>query len=233
MLELRDFKYVLVLAALSCARGDRVADSANVQASGAAPSAQHPAPSTEHRAPRTILFIGTSLTAGYGLDPDSAYPLQIQRMIDSAGFAYSVINAGVSGETSSALVRRLDWLLRQPFDVVVIETGANDGLRGIPIETMRGNVEQVIQRIRQARPNARVALVQMEALPNLGIGYTQRFGEVFPDVAKRTGATLIPFLLQDVAGSPELNQPDGIHPNYAGERIVAQNVWKALRPLLP
>jgi acyl-CoA thioesterase-1 len=181
---------------------------------------------------RTILFIGTSLTAGYGLDPDSAYPLQIQRMIDSARLAYSVVNAGVSGETSSALLRRLDWLLRQPFDIVVIETGANDGLRGIPIETMRENVEQVIQRIRTVRPSARVALVQMEALPNLGIGYTRRFHDVFPDVARRTGATLFPFLLQDVAGQADLNQPDGIHPNYAGERIVARNVWKGLRPLL-
>jgi acyl-CoA thioesterase I len=235
VLRLGDCKYLLLLFTLSCARRETVADSVSVQASRTAPGIEHPASTTSQLSPRTsrtILFIGTSLTAGYGLDPDSAYPLQIQRMIDSAGLSYSVVNAGVSGETSSALLRRLDWLLRQPFDLVVIETGANDGLRGIPIETMQGNVEQIIEHMKQARPDARVALVQMEALPNLGIRYTQRFREVFPDVAKRTGATLIPFLLQDVAGRRDLNQADGIHPNYAGERIVARNVWKGLRPLL-
>jgi acyl-CoA thioesterase-1 len=181
---------------------------------------------------RTILFIGTSLTAGYGLDPDSAYPQQIQRMIDSAGLAYSVVNAGVSGETSSGLLRRVDWLLRQSFDLVVIETGANDGLRGIPIETMQDNIQRIIRRIGSERPNARIVLVQMEAPPNLGIGYTRRFRSVFPDLAKQTGVELIPFLLEDVAGRRELNQADGIHPNYEGERIVARNVWKGLRPIL-
>lgn len=190
------------------------------------------APRTAATAPRTILFVGTSLTAGYGLDPDSAYPLLIQRMIDSARLRYSVVNAGVSGETSSALVRRLDWLLRQPFAVIVIETGANDGLRGIPIETMRANIDQIVRRVRELRPEARVALVQMEAPPNLGISYTRQFRSVFPEVARRHQTALLPFLLEDVAGNRELNQADGIHPNYEGVRIVARNVWKGLRPLL-
>ena len=198
-----------------------------------AAAARLPLPASRDSASRkTILFIGTSLTAGYGLDADSAYPQQVARMIDSAGLAYDVVNAGVSGETSSALVRRVDWLLRQPFDVVVIETGANDGLRGIPIETMQSNIQQIVERIRATRPDARIALVQMEAPPNLGRPYTERFHEVFPHVAQSSGVTLLPFLLLDVAGKRELNQADGIHPNYLGERIVARNVWKALRPLL-
>jgi len=176
--------------------------------------------------------VGTSLTAGLGLDPDSAYPQMIQRMVDSAALGFDVINAGVSGETSSALLGRLDWLMRQPFDVIVIETGANDGLRGIPVETMAANVEQIVSRVRAAHPSAKVVLVQMEAPPNMGASYTKRFHEVFPTVAGRAGVTLMPFLLQDVAGKRDLNQADGIHPNYVGERIVARNVWKALRPLL-
>lgn len=231
------YKYVFVLAALSCSRDKEAqSDTARAEASaasrGGASRGTSAARSAAVTAPRTILFVGTSLTAGYGLDPDSAYPLQIQRMIDSAGLRYSVINAGVSGETSSALLRRLDWLLRQPFEVIVIETGANDGLRGIPIETMRANIEQIVQRVRIRRPGARVVLVQMEAPPNLGLRYTRQFRSVFPEVAQKSDAVLLPFLLQEVAGNPDLNQADGIHPNYAGERIVARNVWKDLRPML-
>jgi acyl-CoA thioesterase-1 len=222
---------VLVLA-LACGRPSDGGTAQTTRAS--AESLSRPATAAPGRATdrRTILFVGTSLTAGLGLDPDSAYPQQIQRMLDSAGLRYDVINAGISGETSSALLNRLDWLMRQPFDVIVIETGANDGLRGIPVEAMAQNVDRIVSRVRAARPDARVLLVQMEAPPNLGNSYTRRFHEVFPAAAKRAGATLMPFLLQDVAGVRELNQGDGIHPNDQGERIVARNVWKALRPLL-
>ena len=181
---------------------------------------------------KAILFVGTSLTAGYGLDADSSYPQQIQRMIDSASLAYTVVNAGVSGETSSAMLRRLDWLLRQPFDVIVIETGANDGLRGISVDAMRDNIQRAIGRIREARPDARIVLIQMEALPNMGRAYTQQFRGAFPKLAKDNRVVLLPFLLDGVAGRAELNQADGIHPNYEGERIVARNVWKGLRPML-
>jgi acyl-CoA thioesterase I len=228
-------KYIAILGLLACARGGTPGDSVNAQASGTVgtSSTQDARRTPTQDVRRTVLFVGTSLTAGYGLEPDSAYPQQIQRMIDSAGLAYDVVNGGVSGETSSGLLARLDWQLRQPFDVIVIETGANDGLRGVPIETMQANIEQTIQKIRVGRPNARIVLVQMEALPNLGRGYTQRFHDVFPAVARKTGVALIPFLLEDVAGRRELNQGDGIHPNYEGERIVARNVWKGLRPLLP
>ena len=228
--------YALLVAIVACTR-DRAAtsdvNSAKAQTSSSGAPAAAPASRLQAPASRpTILFIGTSLTAGYGLDADSAYPLQIQRMIDSASLPYTVVNVGVSGETSSALVRRLDWLMRQPYAVAVVETGANDGLRGIPVETMESNIEQILTRLHASRPEARIALIQMEAPPNLGSAYTQRFRAVFPEVASRTGSTLLPFLLQDVAGRRELNQADGMHPNYEGERRVARNVWKGLRPML-
>jgi acyl-CoA thioesterase I len=172
------------------------------------------------------------LTAGLGLEPDSAYPMLIQRKIDSASLPFEVVNAGVSGETSSGLLDRLDWLLRGNFSVMLIETGANDGLRGIPPATVKANLEAALDRIKAKRPDATVVLVQMEALPNLGPKYASDFHGLYGTVAKDKGVRLLPFLLQDVAGKPKLNQGDGIHPNYVGERIVASNVWKGLRPVL-
>ncbi len=225
--------YGLVLLAVACAAGDtRSSGNSSPAEANSSASANSPAPGPAPSAPGTILFIGTSLTAGLGLDPDSAYPQLVQRMIDSAGLRFEVVNAGVSGETSSALLRRLDWLMRQPAAVVVIETGANDGLRGIPVETMRDNIQSVVERIRAAQPGARLALAQMEAPPNLGAVYTNRFRAVYPEVARKYRITLLPFILDGVAGRRELNQGDGIHPNMAGERIVASNVWRGLKPLL-
>ena len=180
----------------------------------------------------SLLFIGTSLTAGLGLEPDSAYPLQIQRKIDSAGLPFDVTNAGVSGETTSGLLDRLDWLLRGKPDVIVIESGANDGLRGLPVAAVRTNLQQALARIHAALPQTRVALVQMEVLPNLGPQYARDFHAVYPELAAANHVTLLPFLLADVGGRRDLNQGDGIHPNYAGERIVANAVWRALEPLL-
>jgi acyl-CoA thioesterase I len=181
---------------------------------------------------RVVLFAGTSLTAGLGLDPDSAYPMLIQRKIDSAGLPFDVVNAGVSGETSSGLIDRLDWLLRARFDVLVLETGANDGLRGVPPATLKANLETALDRIKAKRPDARIVLVQMEALPNLGPKYAADFHAVYPAVAREKGVTLLPFLLTGVAGKRELNQGDGVHPNDRGEHIVAGNVWSGLRPVL-
>jgi acyl-CoA thioesterase-1 len=180
----------------------------------------------------TILFLGTSLTAGLGLDPDSAYPRQLQRKIDAAHLPYQTVNAGVSGETSAGLLRRLDWILQRPAQVIVVETGANDGLRGQPVAGTRATIGQVLDRIRRDRPEARVALVQMEAPTNLGKEYTSAFHAMFPALAKEHGVRLLPFLLDSVAGLPRLNQADGIHPNNAGERIVTENVWRGLEPLL-
>ena len=156
----------------------------------------------------------------------------IQRKIDSAKLGFDVVNAGVSGETSSGLLDRLDWLLRAKFDVMVLETGANDGLRGIAAATLRTNLEAALDRIKTTRSDARILLVQMEALPNLGPKYAADFHAVFPRVAKERGVTLLPFLLADVAGHRELNQGDGVHPNNAGERLVAENLWRGLRPVL-
>ncbi|MEX2153258.1 MAG: arylesterase [Gemmatimonadaceae bacterium] len=233
-------KYALLLIVLGCGGGKPTnRDSAIAQGSvpeagstALAPSTKNPAPGPKYAPGSIIVFAGTSLTAGYGLDPDSAYPQIIQRKLDSAGLKFDVVNAGVSGETSSGLLRRLRWLLREPFEVFVIETGANDGLRGIPVETMASNIQQIIEGVRTARPRAQIMLIQMEAPPNLGTDYTRRFREVFPELAKRNGVILLPFLLENVAGLRHLNQGDGMHPNDEGERIVAENVWKALRPLL-
>jgi acyl-CoA thioesterase-1 len=179
-----------------------------------------------------VLFLGTSLTAGLGLDADSAYPQQIQRKIDSAGLAFQVVNAGVSGETSAGLLRRLDWVLRQPAAVVVLETGANDGLRGQSVAATKATIGQVLDRVRQEKPDAKVLLVQMEAPTNLGVEYTRGFHAMFPALAREKGVTLLPFLLDGVAGKEALNQADGIHPNYRGEAIVAENVWRGLEPAL-
>ena len=156
----------------------------------------------------------------------------IQQMIDSAGLPYRVVNAGVSGETSSGLLRRVDWLLQQELAVVVIETGANDGLRGVPVNAMKDNLRQIIRRIRAAKPDVAIALIQMEAMPNMGAIYTNGFRAAFPALAREENVRLLPFLLDGVAGVRELNQGDGIHPNEEGERIVAQNVWRALKPML-
>lgn len=181
---------------------------------------------------RTVLFVGTSLTAGLGLEPDSAYPQLVAGHIEAAGLPYQVVNAGVSGETTAGLLSRLDWLLRRRAEVVVIESGANDGLRAIPVEAIERNLDSVVVRVRAANPEARVLLVQMEAPPNLGGEYTRAFRAMYARVATRHGVTLLPFLLEGVAGHQELNQPDGIHPNEEGARRVAANVWKALEPVL-
>lgn len=180
----------------------------------------------------TVLFVGTSLTAGLGLDPDSAYPAIIQRKIDAAGLPFRVVNAGVSGETSAGARQRMGWLLRQPFDVMVLETGANDGLRGTPVSETRENIQAIIDTVRRVRPGATIVLVQMEALPNLGQRYTQAFHATFPLLARRNHLPLLPFLLNGVAAHPRLLQGDGLHPNDAGEKIVAENVWRGLEPLL-
>ena len=180
-----------------------------------------------------IVFLGTSLTAGLGLDPADAYPAQIQRRLDSAGVALRVVNAGVSGETSAGASRRIEWILgNTPVALLVIETGANDGLRGQDPDSVAANIREIIAVARRQRPAPRIALIQMYALPNYGRDYGHRFSAVYPAVARETGVTLLPFLLQGVAGIDSLEQADGIHPNVHGERIVADNVWRALLPLL-
>jgi len=194
-------------------------------------SSAAPQPSVTPAALRVVI-LGTSLTAGYGLETSDAYPALLQRKADSAGLAVRVVNAGVSGETSAGALRRVDWVLRERPDVFVLETGANDGLRGQPVAALEANLTEIIAKVRARAPQARIALVQMEAMSNLGGSYQRSFHDVYPRVAKATGATLLPFLLDGVAGKRELNQNDGVHPNERGEPIVAANVWRALRPIL-
>ena len=182
--------------------------------------------------PKRLLFLGTSLTAGLGLDPEEAYPALIARRVDSLGLPYRVDNAGYSGETSAGALRRIEWLVREPVDVFVLETGANDGLRGLSVDSMRANIQASIDRVRAASPNVRILLIGMEAPPNLGPRYTSEFRKVFPELAERNGATLLPFLLVGVAAVDSLNQGDGIHPNASGSRRLAETVWRALLPLL-
>jgi acyl-CoA thioesterase-1 len=194
--------------------------------------------STESQAPvvdtteRVVLFLGTSLTAGYGLPADQAFPALVQSQIDSAGFSFRVVNAGNSGETSAGGLRRIGWLLRQPLAVLVLELGANDMLRGQDVEAMRGNLQQIIDRTRIAHPGARIVIAGMRAAPNLGEPYGRAFTATFVELAEENDAALIPFLLDGVAGVPELNQPDGNHPTAEGQLIVADNVWRVLEPLL-
>ena len=179
-----------------------------------------------------IVFLGTSLTAGLGVDPSSAYPALIQHKLDSAGLPYVAVNAGVSGETSAGALRRVDWVLREPAAVLVIETGANDGLRGLDPDTLRANIQAIIEEASRQSPKPRIVLVGMRALPNYGFGYARRFREVFPALAKANELPLVPFLLEDVAGQQGLNQADMMHPTAAGHRIMAETVWRVLEPVL-
>ena len=179
-----------------------------------------------------VLFFGTSLTAGLGLDPEQAFPSLIEKKALAEGVPIKVVNAGLSGETTAGAVRRIDWVLRTPADLVVIEGGANDALRGLAPEDARANLEQLIAAVRAKQPGATIALIQMEAPPNFGVAYTRSFRAIYPEVARKENVTLLPFLLGGVAGFPRLNQPDGVHPNLSGERIVADNIWKALKPMV-
>ncbi len=181
---------------------------------------------------KTILFFGNSLTAGYGLEPAQAFPALIQEKLDSAKLNYKVINAGLSGETSAGGKSRISWVLRQPIDVFVLELGANDGLRGIPLASTRQNLQAILDTVRQKSPGAQLVIAGMQLPPNLGAAYTGEFREIFRELAQKNNATLIPFLLEGVGGVPDLNQPDGIHPTAEGHRIVSQNVWQVLQPVL-
>ena len=179
-----------------------------------------------------VLFLGTSLTAGYGLTSDEAYPAVIQAKIDSAGWTYRAVNGGVNGETSAGGLRRIDWLLRQPVAVLVIELGANDMLRGHDLPAMRSNLQRIIDRTRAAYPHASIVIAGMKAAPNIGEPYVSEFERAYVDLAELNDAALIPFLLEGVAAVPELNLPDGNHPTAAGHVVVAENVWRVLEPVL-
>ena len=183
-------------------------------------------------APGIILFLGDSITAGYGLDLEQAFPALIQEKIDAKRWNFKVVNAGQSGDTSAGGLSRLEWLLKNRVDVLVLELGANDGLRGLPAETTRKNLQAIIDRTKGKYPEAKVIVAGMKVPPNMGGEYGRKFEEVFGDVAKKNKAVLIPFVLEGVGGSRELNLGDGIHPTAKGHEIVAANVWKVLEPVL-
>ncbi len=179
-----------------------------------------------------ILVLGDSLSAGYGVDPDQAYPALLSKKIDGAGLNFTIINAGLSGDTSAGGLRRLNWLLHRKIDVLILELGANDGLRGVPVEATRSNLQAIIDRATQTNPRIKVLIAGMQMPPNLGQDYLRAFNRIFPDLAKKNHAALIPFLLEGVAGNPALNLADGIHPTAKGHKIVAENAWKILKPML-
>jgi len=211
----------------SGARGARDTDAIATQPGSVPPDTGHPTPGT-----RLIVFLGTSLTAGLGLDPDQAYPAVIQRRLDSLKLPWRAVNAGVSGETSAGALSRLDWVLAGRPAVLVLETGANDMLRGMDLDSTRANLAAIVRRAREVDPGVRIVLAGMEAAPNLGPRYAAQFRSLFPDLAAREHLALVPFLLAGVGGVDSLNQADGIHPTAAGDRIVAENVWRVLEPLL-
>ncbi len=240
VIPFRTFLCVLAVAAVSCSRAEVASDRAPGAASERTVAASEPpgpadeAAASETRATETvvprIVFLGDSLTAGYGLEKAQSVPSLIQAHLNSAGYHYEVINAGVSGDTSAGGLSRLDWSLDGNVDVLVIELGANDGLRGLPVAAMRQNLNEVITRA-QAR-GITVLLTGMEAPPNYGPDYTREFRQTFRDLAREHKVAFVPFYLQGVAGIPSLNISDGIHPNPEGARIVEQTIWHALEPLL-
>jgi acyl-CoA thioesterase-1 len=216
---------LLLVLGLSCgetARETKPTAEAGPEAAAGKPSAK-----------KTILFFGDSLTAGYGLDePGQAFPGLIQRRLDSLGLPFTVVNAGVSGETTAGGEGRINWILRQPVDIFVLELGANDGLRGIPVLETRENLQQIMDSVKAYNPGVKIILAGMMVPPNMGPDYGKAFQKIFPELAARNNAVLIPFLLEGVGGEPALNQSDGIHPTPEGHRIVMETIWQALGPLV-
>lgn len=182
---------------------------------------------------KTIVCFGDSITAGYGLDDtNDAFPALIQQKIDALGLNYTVINSGVSGETTAGGKSRIDWVIKQPVDVFLLELGANDGLRGVPLTETRANLQAIIDIVKQKSPKTTIILAGMELPPNMGQAYTDEFRKLYADLAKANAVAFIPFILKDVGGIPSLNLADGIHPNVEGHKILANTVWETLKPLV-
>jgi acyl-CoA thioesterase-1 len=181
---------------------------------------------------KTILFYGDSLTAGYGLSPEEAFPALIDQKLKKQGKNWKVINGGLSGETSAGGLARIDWMLRQPVDIFILELGGNDGLRGLPLEQTKSNLQGIIDKVKAKNPNVKIIVAGMMVPPNMGPEYSEQFKSVYPDLAKKNKATLIPFLLEGVGGIEKLNLADGIHPNPEGHKMVAETIWRVLTPML-
>jgi acyl-CoA thioesterase I len=216
----------LVLGLLGCQSGP------NTPNEKANPAAAKQPEVREKQAMKTILFFGNSLTAGYGVDPSEAFPALIQQKIDSLHLPFKVVNAGNSGETSSGGKNRIDWILRQKMDVFVLELGANDGLRGIPVQETKQNLQVIIDKVKARYPEAKLVLLGMEIPPNMGGQYAAEFRQIFRQLATKNNMAFVPFLLEGVGGVRALNLPDGIHPTAAGHQILADNVWEVLAGVL-
>lgn len=217
---------LLLLLLVGCAKKDDSTTAGSTSESG------ENTKSNEPQAMKNILFFGNSLTAGYGLDPSEAFPALIQKKIDSLGLPYKAINAGLSGETTAGGKNRIDWLLRQPVDVFVLELGANDGLRGIPPAETKKNLQAIIDKVKAKYPSAKLVMAGMEVPPSMGGSYAGEFRVIFRQVAEANNMALVPFLLEDVGGVRSLNQRDGVHPTAEGQKILAENVWKVLKDVL-
>lgn len=188
---------------------------------------------TQQTTSKRIVFFGDSLTAGYGLeDIENAFPGIIQSKIDSIGLNYKVINSGISGETTSGGKNRIDWVLNQKPAVFVLELGANDGLRGLPLQQTISNLQTIIDTIKKKYPDTKIVLAGMQIPPNMGQDYATGFKNIFTSLSQKNNLALIPFLLEDLGGIAKLNQSDGIHPTKEGHKILANNVWKVLEPIL-
>ncbi|WP_162341688.1 arylesterase [Cyclobacterium salsum] len=181
---------------------------------------------------KTILFFGNSLTAGYGIEEEEAFPALIQEKVDSLDLGYEVINAGLSGETTASGLSRLDWFLEEKPEIFILELGGNDGLRGISLEETEKNLRNIILTVQEKFPDTKIVLAGMQIPPNMGPEYSENFRTMYAEIAENTSVSLIPFLLEGVAGDPDLNLPDGIHPTEEGHQIVAENVWPYLKPLV-
>ncbi|RYF81923.1 MAG: arylesterase [Chitinophagaceae bacterium] len=212
----------------SCGNSNKQADGTTA----AKPSEAAPVATETVVKDKNILFFGTSLTAGYGLDQSEAYPALLQERIDSLNLPYKTINGGLSGETSAAGKSRIDWLLKQPIAIFVLELGANDGLRGIAVKETTANLQAIIDKVKKKYPQAKMVLTGMEVPPNMGDKYASDFRNMFKELAAKNEMVFVPFLLDGVAGIPKLNQGDGIHPTAEGQHILAENVWIKLKDLL-
>ncbi|MBD1396140.1 arylesterase [Pontibacter sp. JH31] len=224
------FSIALLLTLSGCEQGGTTEQVAVEQQVQTDTTSKVAAPKNERI--KTIVFFGNSLTAGYGLEPDQAFPALIQERIDSLGLPYKAVNAGLSGETSAGGRSRIDWLLKQPIDVFVLELGANDGLRGIDPASTYDNLGMIIDKVLEQNPEAEIILAGMQMPPSMGQRFTKEFEQVYTRLAKDKNVALIPFLLEGVAGDQALNQGDGIHPTIEGQRILADNVWTVIEPIL-
>jgi len=225
MLRKHVFCMMVLVALISACTNEKSKDEKTAK-----DNATNQAPSSD--SVKNILFFGTSLTAGLGLDPSEAYPALIQNRIDSLKLPYKVINAGLSGETSAAGKGRIDWLLKQPVHVFVLELGANDGLRGIQVAETTKNLQFIIDKVKAKYPDVKLVMAGMQVPPNMGNPYATDFKNMFPALAEKNNMVLIPFLLDKVGGVPKLNQADGIHPTAEGDKILAENVWDKLKGIL-